>query len=64
MPLAYFLSTSNLGWRNLDERIIFQTELYVTKVLHTKCPGNIKQMYGVDPSYSTVYEINTIKYRT
>ena len=36
---------SKLGWKNLEERRISQTEAYVTKALQGKCPENINAMF-------------------
>ena len=36
---------NKLGWKNLEERRISQTEAYVTKALRGKCPENINAMF-------------------
>ena len=36
---------NKLGWKNLKERRISQTEAYVTKALQGKCPENINAMF-------------------
>ena len=36
---------TKLGWKNLDECRILQTESYVTKALHKKCPEGINEMF-------------------
>ena len=36
---------SKLGWKNLEERRISQTEAYVTKALQGKCPENTNAMF-------------------
>ena len=36
---------SKLGWKNLEERRISQTEAYVTKALQGKCPENTNAIF-------------------
>ena len=36
---------NKLGWKNLKERRISQTEAYVTKALQGECPENINAMF-------------------
>ena len=36
---------NKLGWKNLEERRISQTEAYVTKALQGKCPENINTVF-------------------
>ena len=46
---------SKLGWKNLEERRISQTEAYVTKALQEKCPENINAMFT--PSNTKNYQL-------
>ena len=38
---------NKLGWKNLEERRILQTQTYVSKALQGNCPENINEMFKI-----------------